>query len=253
MLSIACQTLFKKEVLRFWRVSLQTVAAPVLTSLLYLLVFAHVLEGKVEPYPGVSYATFLVPGLVMMAILQNAFANSSSSLIQSKITGNIIFLLLPPFTHAEFFTAYLLSSVVRGILVGGGVWAVSLIFVPHLPVQGGWFLYFALMGSCLFGAMGIIGGLWSEKFDQLSAIQNFVVLPLTFLSGVFYSVHSLSPFWQMVSHFDPVFYVIDGFRYGFFGHADTSPWLSASVVFAVTVAMMFWCYRLIQSGYRMRQ
>lgn len=253
MLSVACRTLLKKEILRFWKVAFQTVAAPVLTSLLYLVVFAHVLEGRLEPYPGVSYSSFLVPGLVMMAVLQNAFANSSSSLIQSKVTGNIIFLLLPPFTHGEFFLAYLISSVVRGVMVGAGVWGVSLFFAPHVPAHLIWLLFFAIIGACFFGAIGIVGGLWAEKFDQLAAVQNFVVLPLTFLSGVFYSVHSLTPFWQKVAHLDPVFYLIDGFRYGFFNQADVNPWFSALIATSSTALVMLWSYQLIKRGYRLRQ
>ena len=210
-------TLFYKELLRFWKVSFQTILAPVLTALLYLLIFSHVLEEHVQVYPGVRYTAFLVPGLAMMSLLQNAFANSSSSLIQSKITGNIVFVLLPPLSHLEFFGAYVLAAVVRGVVVGLGVLVVTLLFVP-VPVQNPlWVLAFALLGSAILGTLGIIAGIWADKFDQLAAFQNFVIMPLTFLSGVFYSMHSLPPFWQQVSHFNPFFYMIDGFRYGFFG------------------------------------
>ena len=219
-------TLFRKEITRFWKVSFQTVLAPVLTALLYLLIFSHVLEEHVQVYPGVRYTAFLVPGLAMMSLLQNSFANSSSSLIQSKITGNIIFVLLPPLSHFEFFAAYVLASVVRGVMVGFGVFAITAIFVP-VPVQSPlWVLSFALLGSALLGTLGIIAGIWAEKFDQLAAFQNFIIVPLTFLSGVFYSMRSLPPFWQDVSHFNPFFYMIDGFRYGFFGVSDVSPRLS---------------------------
>ncbi len=195
--------------------------------------FGHVLEAHVEAFPGVSYTAFLVPGLVMMSVLQNAFANSSSSLIQSKITGNLVFVLLPPLSHAEFFAAYVLAAVTRGLAVGLGVFAVTLWFAPGallVPKAPLWILVFALAGSALLGILGVIAGIVSDKFDQLAAFQNFIIMPATFLSGVFYSVHGLPPFWQAVSHFNPFFYMIDGFRYGFFAQSDVSPWISLGVV-----------------------
>ncbi len=170
-----------------------------------------------QPYPGVRYTAFLIPGLAMMSMLQNAFSNTSSSIIQSKITGNLVFILLPPLSHLEFFAAYVLAAVVRGIIVGLGVLLVTLVFaIP--PVQHPlWVLVFALMGCAAMAILGLIAGIWADKFDQLAAFQNFLIMPLTFfLSGVFYSIHSLPPFWQAVSNWNPVFYIIDGFRYGFF-------------------------------------
>jgi ABC-2 type transport system permease protein len=245
-------TLFRKEITRFWKVSFQTVLAPVLTALLYLLIFSHVLEEHVQVYPGVRYTAFLVPGLAMMSLLQNSFANSSSSLIQSKITGNIIFVLLPPLSHFEFFAAYVLASVVRGVMVGFGVFAITALFVPvpvHNPV---WVFSFALLGSALLGTLGIIAGIWAEKFDQLAAFQNFIIVPLTFLSGVFYSMHSLPPFWQEVSRFNPFFYMIDGFRYGFFGVSDVSPRLSFVIVGGCLLALSFATLSLLKRGYKLR-
>jgi len=245
-------TLFRKEITRFWKVSFQTVLAPVLTALLYLLIFSHVLEEHVQVYPGVRYTAFLVPGLAMMSLLQNSFANSSSSLIQSKITGNIIFVLLPPLSHFEFFAAYVLASVVRGVMVGFGVFAITALFVP-VPVQNVlWVLSFALLGSALLGTLGIIAGIWAEKFDQLAAFQNFIIVPLTFLSGVFYSMHSLPPFWQEVSRFNPFFYMIDGFRYGFFGVSDVSPRLSFVIVGGCLLALSFATLSLLKRGYKLR-
>jgi ABC-2 type transport system permease protein len=245
-------TLFRKEITRFWKVSFQTVLAPVLTALLYLLIFSHVLEEHVQVYPGVRYTAFLVPGLAMMSLLQNSFANSSSSLIQSKITGNIIFVLLPPLSHFEFFAAYVLASVVRGVMVGFGVFAITAIFVP-VPVQSPlWVMSFALLGSALLGTLGIIAGIWAEKFDQLAAFQNFIIVPLTFLSGVFYSMHSLPPFWQDVSRFNPFFYMIDGFRYGFFGISDVSPALSFAIVGGCLLALSFVTLSLLKRGYKLR-
>lgn len=246
------QTLFKKEMLRFWKVGFQTVLAPVITALLYLMIFSHVLDGKVEPYPGVSYASFLVPGLVMMSVLQNAFANSSSSLIQSKITGNLIFVLLPPLSHAEFFSAYVLASMVRGVVVGLGVFLVTVAFVGLHVNNVLWVLAYVLVGSALLGTMGVIAGIWAEKFDQLAAFQNFIILPATFLSGVFYSIHSLPDVWQTVSHFNPFFYLIDGFRYGFFGVSDVSPWFSLAMSAGALVLLVGVAMRMVVSGYKLR-
>ena len=245
-------TLFKKELLRFWRVSFQTVAAPVMTALLYLLIFSHVLEGRVQVYPGVEYTAFLIPGLIMMSLLQNAFANSSSSLIQSKVMGSIIFVLLTPISYMGFFIAFLAASIIRGLVVGLGIYLVAIFFVD-LPVVHPWFiLAFAVLGSALLGALGIIAGIWSEKFDQMAAFQNFIIMPLSFLSGVFYSIHSLPPFWQKVSHLNPFFYMIDGFRYGFFGVGDISPWVSLGIV-ALSLIVLSWAtLKMLKSGYKLR-
>lgn len=245
-------TLLYKEMLRFWKVMLQTIAAPILTALLYLLIFSHVLEAHVQVYPGVSYTTFLMPGLIMMSVLQNAFANASSSLIQSKITGNIVFVLLPPLSYGEFFLAYLLASMVRGLLVGLGVALVGLAFAELKLLHPAWIVAFALASSAVFGCIGIIAGIWAEKFDHLAGIQNFLIVPLTFLSGVFYSIHSLPAFWQTVSHLNPVFYMIDGFRYGFLGHADASPWTGMAIVSACALLLSLATLLLIKSGYKLR-
>lgn len=246
------QTLFYKEVLRFWKVSFQTIAAPVLTALLYLLIFGHVLEDHVKVYDRISYTAFLIPGLVMMSVLQNAFANSSSSLIQSKITGNLIFLLLTPLSHWAWFVAYVASSVLRGLVVGAGVMLVTVWFADLTLVAPAWVLVFAVLGAALLGAMGLIAGLWAEKFDQLAAFQNFLIMPMTFLSGVFYSLHTLPAFWQGLSHFNPFFYMIDGFRYGFFGVSDVSPWLSLGVVGVALALVGALAVHLLRIGYKIR-
>jgi len=249
-------TLLYKELLRFWKVSFQTIAAPILTSLLYLLIFSHVLESRVAVFGGrVGYTQFLVPGLVMMALLQNAFANSSSSMIQSKITGNLIFVLLPPLSPLEIFAAYVLGAMVRGIAVGLGVFVVTIPFVPELlklphPL---WALAFALLGSAILGILGLIAGIWADKFDQLAAFQNFIIMPLTFLSGVFYSIQSLPPFWQAVSHFNPFFYMIDGFRYGFFGLSDASPFLCLAVVVGCAALLASLAIALLAGGWKLRR
>jgi ABC-2 type transport system permease protein len=249
---IGFQTLFYKEMLRFWKVSTQTVAAPILTAVLYLLIFGHVLEDHVQVYPGVKYTAFLVPGLVMMSVLQNAFANSSSSLIQSKITGNLVFVLLPPLSHWELFGAYVLAAVVRGLVVGTGVFAVTAWFAHISFVAPWWIAIFALLGAAILGTMGLIAGIWAEKFDQLAAFQNFLIMPATFLSGVFYSVHSLPSFWQAVSHFNPFFYMIDGFRYGFFGQSDINPMHSFTVVAVFLALLAGSAMTLLKSGYKLR-
>ncbi|NIM42574.1 MAG: ABC transporter permease [Hydrogenophaga sp.] len=246
------QTLFYKEVLRFWKVGFQTVAAPVITALLYLAVFAHVLEGRAQVYGDVSYTAFLVPGLVMMSVLQNAFANSSSSLIQSKIMGNLVFLLLTPLSHRAWFVAYVGSSIVRGLAVGLGVLIVAGLFAQPSLVAPLWILVFGVLGAALLGALGLIAGLWAEKFDQMAAFQNFIIMPMTFLSGVFYSIHSLPEFWQGVSHLNPFFYMIDGFRYGFFGQSDVSPWISLGLVGGALLAVSALALHLLKTGYKVR-
>ncbi len=246
------ETLFYKEVLRFWKVGFQTVAAPVLTAVLYLLIFGHVLEDHVKVYDTISYTAFLVPGLVMMSILQNAFANSSSSLIQSKIMGSLVFLLLTPLSHWSWFFAYVASSVVRGLVVGAGVFIATILFTRPVFVAPVWILVFAMLGAALLGTLGLIAGLWAEKFDQLAAFQNFVIMPMTFLSGVFYSIRSLPPFWQGVSHLNPFFYMIDGFRYGFFGASDVSPWLSLVIVAAALAVAGAVAVYLLRIGYKIR-
>ncbi len=246
------ETLFYKEVLRFWKVAFQTVAAPVLTALLYLLIFGHVLEDRVQVYDSVNYTAFLLPGLVMMSVLQNAFANSSSSIIQSKIMGSLVFVLLTPLSHRAWFAAYVGSSVVRGLAVGAGVMAVAWWFAQPTLVAPLWILVFAILGAALLGALGLIAGLWAEKFDQMAAFQNFIIVPMTFLSGVFYSIHSLPAFWQQVSHLNPFFYMIDGFRYGFFGRSDTSPWLSLALVSVALAVVSAIALHLLRTGYKVR-
>jgi ABC-2 type transport system permease protein len=245
-------TLLRKESKRFYKVAFQTVAAPVLTAVLYLMIFGHVLEGRLVVYDKLSYTAFLIPGLVMMSILQNAFANTSSSLIQSKITGNLVFILLAPLTHLEFYSAYVLAAVFRGIVVGLGVLIITLFFdVPSMQYPL-WILLFAFLGAAILGGLGLIAGIWADKFDQLAAFQNFLIMPATMLSGVFYSIHSLPTIWQVISHFNHFFYMIDGFRYGFFGVSDVSPWMSLAVVLGFFLIVSGLALRLLQSGYKLR-
>jgi ABC-2 type transport system permease protein len=244
-------TLLFKEVKRFYKVAFQTVAAPVLTAVLYLMIFGHVLEGR-EVYGRLSYTAFLIPGLVMMSVLQNAFANTSSSLIQSKVTGNLVFVLLAPLSHFEFYAAYILAAVFRGIVVGLGVLLITIWFATPTLEYPLWILTFAFLGAAILGSLGLIAGIWADKYDQLAAFQNFIIMPATMLSGVFYSIHSLPTAWQMVSHFNPFFYMIDGFRYGFFGVSDNSPWSSLAIVFCFFVGVSVIALRLLQKGYKLR-
>jgi len=249
---VGFRTLLYKESLRFWKVSFQTIVAPILTGVLYLLVFGHMLDTRVEPFAGVHYSSFLIPGLVMMSILQNAFANSSSSLIQSKIMGNLVFLLLPPLTALQFFGAYVLASILRGLAVGLGVFAVTIWFAPADIQAPAWIPVFALMGAAMLAVVGLIAGIVSEKFDQLAAFQNFLIIPATFLSGVFYSVHGLPPFWHVFSRVNPFFYIIDGFRYGFFARSDVSPWFSLLVVSLSFCAVSALALTMLRRGYKLR-
>ncbi len=248
----ACYTLLRKEVARWVKVWLQTVIAPVVTSLLYLLVFGHVLEGRVEVFPGVSYTSFLIPGLLMMSVIQNAFANTSSSLIQSKVMGSIVFVLLPPFSALEMFLAYMGAAVLRGLAVGVGVFLLAVFYVD-VPISNIFVVIgFAILGCICVGSLGLIAGLWAEKFDQIAAFQSFLIVPLTFLSGVFYSINSLPPFWFQLSRFNPFFYMIDGFRYGFFGQSDQPVWLSFFIMLIASLVLSFISIRLLAKGYKLR-
>ncbi len=249
---VGFQTLFKKEVLRFFKVSFQTIAAPVMTALLYLLVFGQALKNYVQIYPGVHYVSFLVPGLVMMSMLQNAFANSSSSLIQSKVTGNLVFILLPPLAHFEIFFAYVGAAVIRGLVIGVGVLIATVWFAGLAFAAPIWILVFAFLGCAILGTLGLIAGIWAEKYEQIAAFQNFLIMPLTFLSGVFYSAQSLPAFWQKVSQLNPFFYLVDGFRYGFFGVSDSPPGISLTVACATLALVSAICLGLLKSGYKLR-
>jgi len=249
---IGMWTLLKKEVLRFWRVVFQTVASPVITAVLYLMIFSHVLGERVQVYEGVAYTSFLIPGLIMMSLLQNAFSNSSSSLVQSKVMGNIVFLLLTPLSYIQFFIAFLVASILRGIFVGFVIYIVALFYVD-LPINHPFFVIsFAILGGGLLGTFGIIAGIWSDRFDQMAAFGNFVIMPLSFLSGVFYSIHSLPEIWQSISKLNPFFYMIDGFRFGFFGQSDISPWISLSIVTIFFIVLSVIAIRMLKSGYKLR-
>lgn len=245
-------TLFDKEILRFRKIALHAILAPILTSVLYLLVFGEVLKGKMSVLGGVDYIAFLIPGLVMMTLLQNSFSNSASSILQSKIIGSFVFIELPPFSGWQLAAAFIASSVVRGLIVGTGVFVVTCLWsVPPLE-HILWILTFALLGSALMASLGVICGLWAEKYDQMGAFQGFVIMPLTFLSGVFYSVEQLPAFWAKASLLNPFFYMIDGFRFGFFGRSDFDPVVSLLVtgLFCATATAI--ATLLFVKGYKLK-
>ena len=249
---VGLATLTRKEVKRFWSVLGQTVTAPVMTALLYLLVFGQVMQGRVEVYPGVSYTQFLIPGLIVMSVIQNAFANSSSSLIQSKLLGNLVFVLMAPIAAWELFAAYLGAGLLRAGLVGVVLYCATWPFVQlpihSLPELIGMFL---LSGGSL-AVIGLIAGIVASKFDHLASFQNFLILPASFLSGVFYSIHSLPEFWYRVSQFNPFFYMIDGFRHGFLGVGDVPVWLCFAWTGGFFVVLSTVCLWMLTTGYKLR-
>lgn len=251
-------TLYLKEVRRFMKVITQTVIAPVISTLLFLIVFTQAFGAARPAVGGVPFIEFLTPGLVMMAVLTNAFTNSSSSLIIAKVQGSIVDVLMPPLSAAELTVAFVAGAASRGMLVGfiTAVTCAGFMLANGAPMRIENFalvLYFSLAAATIFAMLGVVGGVWAEKFDQLAAVTNFVITPLTFLSGTFYSVERLPEPFSTASHFNPVFYLIDGFRAGFTGHAESS--LAAG--FAMTVGLMlalgFWCYRLFKTGYKLKE
>jgi ABC-2 type transport system permease protein len=245
-------TLFSKEVWRFIKVISQTIITPLITVLLYLLVFSSVLHDHIQVYENVSYTAFLIPGLIMMSIIQNAFANSSSSLFQSKMTGNIVFMLIAPISSVEFYIAFVAASVVRGICVGVGVWVTALWF-DISPIHNLFILFiFTVLSSAVLGGLGVIAALWANKWDHIAGFQNFVILPFSFLSGAFYSIKSLPNLWQTVSYYNPFFYMVDGFRYGFLGVSDVPVLESFTIIIMCLILISAWCIWLLEIGYNVR-
>lgn len=248
-----CYALFYREVWRFLRVGVQTVAAPMITALLYLMVFQHLLEGRLSVYEGVAYSAFLVPGIIMMSVIQNAFANPSSSIMQSKMMGNLVFMLMAPISSLEVFIAYVASSVVRAFMVALSIYAVAIFYTGISIAHPFMLLAVILATSAMMGAFGLLAGLWAEKIDQLAAFQNFVIMPFSFLSGVFYSVQTLPDFWRQLSLFNPFFYMIDAFRYAFLGVSDVAPGLSWLVIMTALLLVSSLTLWLLHKGYKIRQ
>ncbi|MEZ5668454.1 MAG: ABC transporter permease [Alphaproteobacteria bacterium] len=245
-------TLYLKEVRRFLKVFQQTIAAPVVTTLLFFAIFTLALGRSVEMVEGVAFAAFLAPGLVMMAMVQNAFANTSSSLVIGKIQGNIVDVLMPPLAPWELTAGFVLGGITRGLVVGAVTAGVMALFAPVAIHDIGAVVYFAVAASAMMALLGVLGGIWSEKFDHIAAVTNFVVTPLTFLSGTFYSIERLPAFWGAVAHANPFFYMIDGFRYGFIGHSDAPVWLGVAVLAAVDAALALAAWWLFRIGYRLK-
>lgn len=247
-----CWAFFVKEVRRFYSVSVQTVFAPVVSTLLFLLIFGQVIDTRIDAFSGLKYSQFLMPGLVMMALLQNAFSNSSSSIIQSKMYGNLTFVLVSPISPLELYIAFIGAAILRGLAVGAGVLLVGLIWFDLQWHSISWALLFAVLSAALMGGIGLIAGILSDKYDHLAAFQNFIIIPMTFLSGVFYSIHALPPTWQVISHFNPFFYMVDGFRYGFFASSDVSVYLSLAVTLIFLVVVTAINLILLVKGVKIR-
>ncbi|HYF22639.1 MAG TPA: ABC transporter permease [Caulobacteraceae bacterium] len=246
------KTLYLREVRRFWKVGMQTVAAPVVTTLLYMMIFVVAMQDARPPVHGTPFGEFVAPGLVMMAILNNAFANASSSLIQAKIMGTAPDFLTPPLSPFELLVGFGLGAATRGIVVGvvtaAAVWPFSRFGFDQLWA----ILYFGVGASLVMGFVGVIAGLWSEKFDHLAAVTNFVIMPMTFLSGTFYLVDRLPEPFRTLSHYNPFFYLIDGFRFGFIGHPDGDLRIGVAVVAALTAALALTCWLLLRRGWRLK-
>ena len=249
---IGFSTLYQKEVKRFIKVYTQTIAAPVVTTLLFYAVFALALGGSTREVGGVPFLEFLAPGLIMMSMAQNAFANTSSSVVISKVQGNIVDVLMPPLSPVELMLGYVLGGVTRGLLVGVVSLITIRIFVPLSLPHPFFVLFHGLMASTMLSLIGIMGGIWSEKFDHIAAVTNFIVQPLAFLSGTFYSIGQLPvPFWW-VAHFNPFFYMIDGFRFGFTGHSDGTLMAGLVVMSVANTTLLWFCYRMLATGYRLK-
>jgi ABC-2 type transport system permease protein len=251
---VGLKTLYIKEVRRFFKVQMQTVWAPAITTLLYLVIFTVALGGSGRTIMGMHFADFLAPGLIIMAMLQNAFANASFSLLVGKMQGNIVDYLLPPLSVGELIAGLIGAAVTRAFLVGAAVWLAMLLW-PGVSVavrEPLWLLWFALMGSLLLSFLGLLTSIWADKFDHAAMVSNFLVTPLSLLSGTFYSVQQLSPLFRAISHANPFFYVISGFRYGFLGISDSPLWIGAVGLLLLNVALWAACYALLKSGWKIK-
>jgi ABC-2 type transport system permease protein len=248
------KTLYVKEVRRFFKVQLQTIWAPAVTTMLFLVIFTVALGREGRTVMGAPFADFVAPGLIVMGMLQNAFANSSFSLLVGKIQGTIVDYLMPPLSVGELITGLVGAAVTRAVLVGFAVWLAMLLWpgvhvIPSHPLA---VLWFGLMGSAMLGFLGLITSVWAEKFDHAAAVTNFVVAPLSLLSGTFYSIEALSPLFQGISHANPFFYVISGFRYGFLGTADSPVLFGALLLLAINLGLCALCYGLLRSGWKLK-
>ncbi len=249
---IGLKTLIKREVFRFLNVYTQTIIAPMVTTLMFYTVFALAFGGLQREINGISFLTFLAPGLVMMTMVQNSFANTSSSLVISKVQGNIVDVLMPPLSAAELLTGYVTGAVSRGIIVGVCTTSVLFIVAPISVYSVAHIIIFAVLGTFMLGSLGVAAGIWSEKFDHIAAVTNFIVTPMTFLSGTFYSVSMLPELWQWIAHLNPFFYMIDGFRYGFTGQADSNVNIGIVILLVCDAALAYLSYSMLKSGYKIK-
>lgn len=249
---VGLYTLVKREVGRFVNVYLQTIVAPVITTLLFYTVFALAFGGVAREINGLPFLEFLAPGLIMMTMVQNAFANTSSSMVIAKVQGNIVDILLPPLSPIEIYVGYVVGGIARGVVVGGVTGLVMSMFVDiHIH---SWFyiLSYGVLGTLLLSSLGLAGGIWSDKFDHIAAVTNFVVTPLTFLSGTFYALESLPEFWQKLAHYNPFFYMIDGFRSGFIGMSDGNLTLGLVYLLVINIGLATLSYRMLSTGYKIK-
>ena len=249
---VGLYTLVKREVGRFVNVYLQTIVAPVITTLLFYTVFALAFGGVAREINGLPFLEFLAPGLIMMTMVQNAFANTSSSMVIAKVQGNIVDILLPPLSPIEIYVGYVVGGIARGVVVGGVTGLVMSMFVD-IPIHS-WFyiLSYGVLGTLLLSSLGLAGGIWSDKFDHIAAVTNFVVTPLTFLSGTFYALESLPEFWQKLAHYNPFFYMIDGFRSGFIGVSDGNLTLGLVYLLVINIGLATLSYRMLSTGYKIK-
>jgi len=250
---IGLKTLVWKEVGRFLNVYTQTIVAPVITTMLYYAIFALAFGGIAKTIgDGIPYLTFLAPGLIMMTMVQNAFANTSSSLMIAKVQGNIVDVLLPPISPAEFFVGYMTGGILRGMMVGA-VCAIAVWLTVGLPIHSfGAIVLFAVLGNMMLSSLGLAAAIWSEKFDHIAAVTNFIVTPMTFLSGTFYSAEQLPGIWNTLVHYNPFFYMIDGFRYGFIGHADGNLMAGAIMLVVINIVLAGLTYAMVKTGYKIK-
>lgn len=245
-------TLVRREIMRFIAVWSQTLMAPLITAGLFLTVFSLAIGPSRGAVMGVPFLQFLAPGILMMTVIQNAFANTSSSIVSAKVQGNIVDTLMPPLSPLELVIGYIAGAVGRGLIVAAVITGMMILFLGMGVAQPLWAAAFVLLGSVLLGGLGIVGAIFANKFDQMSAITNFVVTPLSFLSGTFYSIETLPPAMRALTHWNPVFYLIDGARYGFVGVSDSSPWMGLAVCTGVTAAVLWLCWHWFRRGYRMK-
>lgn len=246
------RTLFSKEVRRFMRVPGQTVLSPLITTTLYFLVFGYTVSNRVDMLPGVSYARFIVPGLIMLGVISNSFLNTSSSLFVAKLQGTIVDLLVAPLSYFEVLWAFVLAAVARGVLVGGAMWIVGSLFTTFQVAHPLWAIAFTLLVATFFGAAGILVAVWAEKFEQINLVPTFVITPLTFLGGVFYSVNKLPPVFQHAAMANPILYMVEGLRFGILGQSDVPPIVGFSILVVANVITLVVAYRWLVSGYRLR-